>query len=78
MKSPKTIVALGLFVIGGGGRIRTIEAIRSRFTVCPLWPLGNSPRYSILPAPFGAGRRTRSIKVRLGLALAGNARPRCI
>ena len=20
-----------------------IEAIRSRFTVCPLWPLGNSP-----------------------------------
>ena len=28
---------------GGGGRIRTIEAIRSRFTVCPLWPLGNSP-----------------------------------
>ena len=28
---------------GGGGRIRTIEAKRSRFTVCPLWPLGNSP-----------------------------------
>ena len=32
---------------GGGGRIRTIEAKRSRFTVCPLWPLGNSPRYEI-------------------------------
>ena len=31
------------FFVGGGGRIRTIEAIRSRFTVCPLWPLGNSP-----------------------------------
>ena len=31
------------FWFGGGGRIRTIEAIRSRFTVCPLWPLGNSP-----------------------------------
>ena len=33
---------------GGGGRIRTIEAIRSRFTVCPLWPLGNSPIFSYL------------------------------
>ena len=28
---------------GGGGRIRTIETKRNRFTVCPLWPLGNSP-----------------------------------
>jgi hypothetical protein len=26
---------------GGGGWIRTIESIASRFTVCPLWPLGN-------------------------------------
>ena len=33
---------------GGGGRIRTIEAIRSRFTVCPLWPLGNSPIFNYL------------------------------
>ena len=33
---------------GGGGRIRTIEAKRSRFTVCPLWPLGNSPKCSIV------------------------------
>ncbi len=32
---------------GGGGRIRTIEAKRSRFTVCPLWPLGNSPILSL-------------------------------
>ena len=31
---------------GGGGRIRTIEAKRSRFTVCPLWPLGNSPIFN--------------------------------
>ena len=49
---------------GGGGRIRTIEAIRSRFTVCPLWPLGNSPRYSFRSvwtlALVGAGRRTRT------------------
>ncbi len=26
---------------GGGGRIRTSEGGASRFTVCPLWPLGN-------------------------------------
>ena len=26
---------------GGGGWIRTIEVSDSRFTVCPLWPLGN-------------------------------------
>ena len=43
---------------GGGGRIRTIEAIRSRFTVCPLWPLGNSPIFSY--CLIGAGRRTRT------------------
>ena len=28
---------------GGRGWIRTIEARSNRFTVCPLWPLGNSP-----------------------------------
>ena len=28
---------------GGGRWIRTIEARSNRFTVCPLWPLGNSP-----------------------------------
>ena len=33
---------------GGGGRIRTIEANRNRFTVCPLWPLGNSPIWSFM------------------------------
>ena len=37
-----------LVFCGGGGRIRTIEAIRSRFTVCPLWPLGNSPIFNCL------------------------------
>ncbi len=49
-----------LLSFGGGGRIRTIEAKRSRFTVCPLWPLGNSPRYEILFCLNGAGRRTRT------------------
>ena len=28
---------------GGRGRIRTIEVTDGRFTVCSLWPLGNSP-----------------------------------
>ena len=31
----------GLF--GGRGWIRTTEAESSRFTVCPHWPLGNTP-----------------------------------
>ena len=26
---------------GGGRRIRTFEGCANRFTVCPLWPLGN-------------------------------------
>ena len=29
-------------LLGGGRWIRTTEGIASRFTVCPLWPLGNS------------------------------------
>ena len=35
---------------GGRGWIRTTEALSSRFTVCPHWPLGNTPL-------FGFGRR---------------------
>ena len=31
------------FLFGGGWWIRTTEGIASRFTVCPLWPLGKSP-----------------------------------
>ena len=31
----------GLTPGGGSGWIRTTEAKSSRFTVCPLWPLGN-------------------------------------
>ena len=30
------------FFRGGGGWIRTTEVTDNRFTVCPLWPLGNS------------------------------------
>ena len=42
----------GLF--GGRGWIRTTEAESSRFTVCPHWPLGNTPIF-IFARPF-AGR----------------------
>ena len=38
----------GIEFFGGRGWIRTIEAKRSRFTVCPLWPLGNSPIFLYL------------------------------
>ena len=34
----------GAHCFGGRGWIRTTEARRNRFTVCPLWPLGNSPK----------------------------------
>lgn len=33
--------AMWSVIHGGGGRIRTFEGWASRFTVCPLWPLGN-------------------------------------
>jgi len=36
------------YIFYGSGRIRTIEAESNRFTVCPLWPLGNTPIYSAL------------------------------
>ena len=34
---------IGSDFFGGGRWIRTIEVVDNRFTVCPLWPLGNSP-----------------------------------
>ena len=33
----------GFFLFGGRGWIRTTEDESSRFTVCPHWPLGNTP-----------------------------------
>ena len=35
----------GFFLFGGRGWIRTTEALSSRFTVCPHWPLGNTPLF---------------------------------
>ena len=34
---------------GGGRWIRTTEVEDNRFTVCPLWPLGNSPIFNLPP-----------------------------
>ncbi len=36
--------------LGGSGWIRTTEVVDNRFTVCPLWPLGNTPIYIKLPS----------------------------
>ena len=38
--------ALRRFFLGGGRWIRTTEVTDNRFTVCPLWPLGNSPIFT--------------------------------
>ena len=47
--------------LGGSGWIRTTEVVDNRFTVCPLWPLGNAPLFSCDAAEEGgAGRRTRT------------------
>ena len=37
----------GFFMYGGGRWIRTTESTANRFTVCPLWPLGNSPIFGL-------------------------------
>ena len=44
--------------LGGSGWIRTTEGGANRFTVCPLWPLGNTPIFSL--QKNGAGGRTRT------------------
>ena len=43
-------------LFGGGRWIRTTEGIASRFTVCPIWPLWNSPIFNYA----GAGGRIRT------------------
>ena len=53
-ENPELFQMEKLRVSGGRGWIRTTEALSSRFTVCPHWPLGNTPlfcfhRASVLP-----------------------------
>ena len=45
---------------GGRRWIRTTEVTDNRFTVCPLWPLGNSPYLIELLVKNGAGGRIRT------------------
>ncbi len=42
-KRKKRTTAFQQSFLGGGRWIRTTEVSDNRFTVCPLWPLGNSP-----------------------------------
>ena len=42
-KVKSTSLCRNLSIFGGGRWIRTTEVSDNRFTVCPLWPLGNSP-----------------------------------
>ena len=46
LKTTTLSMWLPLF-FGGSGWIRTTEAKRNRFTVCPLWPLGNASGYFV-------------------------------
>ena len=51
---------LAMLLFGGGRWIRTTESTANRFTVCPLWPLGNSPICMITVRP--QARRTGNIQ----------------
>ena len=44
-ENPELFQMEKLGVSGGRGWIRTTEALSSRFTVCPHWPLGNTPLF---------------------------------
>ena len=44
-ENPELFQMEKLRVSGGRGWIRTTEALSSRFTVCPHWPLGNTPLF---------------------------------
>ena len=45
----KQFTLRGVFHFGGSWWIRTTEALSSRFTVCPHWPLGKAPIFSLWP-----------------------------
>ena len=46
-ENPELFQMEKLRVSGGRGWIRTTEALSSRFTVCPHWPLGNTPLFCL-------------------------------
>ena len=51
-------ISVLMCLVSGGRWIRTTEGSASRFTVCPLWPLGNSPIY--IAKSNKADNRTRT------------------
>ena len=55
------------YEINGWRWIRTTEAICSRFTVCPLWPLGNPPIWSFTVFQQTSFRLTVWCKPMIGL-----------
>ena len=67
---------IGLFLVGEDG----FEPSKRYAADLQSVPFGHSgtPPDMLFYRLLGAGRRTRSIKERLGRALAGNAHPRCI
>ena len=74
------LVDKSAFFVGGRRWIRTTEGIASRFTVCPLWPLGNSPIFNWSwwtdlnprPADYKSAALPTELHQRVGFAL--NAR----
>ena len=46
----KAIPIIRYRFVGGSWWIRTTEALSSRFTVCPHWPLGKAPIFFFAPS----------------------------
>ena len=64
LKRKSTPLLRCAFRFGGGWWIRTTEVSDNRFTVCPLWPLGKSPKYTVPSCETaGAGERSRTINL---------------
>ena len=55
-ENPELFQMEKLGISGGRGWIRTTEALSSRFTVCPHWPLGNTPSFCLADQLCLAGR----------------------
>ena len=67
---------IGLFLVGEDG-FDPSKRYAADLQSVPFGHSGTPPYIHFVYAPFGAGRRTRSIKDRLGLSLAGNSPPDC-
>ncbi len=84
-------LSAGPIFFGGGGWIRTTVGIASRFTVCPLWPLGNSSIFSfsgpcpssspfaltLRPCPSTKSKPSEAGSIWRGGAAEGTSFPAC-